>query len=132
MIRPLMRTRWAATLLAMTFLWWLPHPSHAQQQAGSFDTLRRELWPLAETQGISRATFDLAFRGITPDSRVAALTKRQPEYGKPFGEYVASMATPSRIENGKVSIKNGSQISTDSGSWRLLFQGPDRRFPLSR
>ena len=26
------------------------------------------------------------FRGLTPDARVAALTNRQPEYGKPFGD----------------------------------------------
>ncbi len=80
------------------------------------------MWPLAEAQGISRATFDLAFRGITPDSRVAALTKRQPEYGKPFGEYVASMATPSRIENG----------ARKSTLWSATFAQVEQEFGVPR
>ena len=94
----------------------------AAQESGSFDTLKKELWPLAEAQGISRATFDLAFRGLTPDARVAALTKRQPEYGKPIGDYLASMASPSRIDNG---VRKGTQ-------WSTTFRQVDERFGVPR
>ncbi|HWM46698.1 MAG TPA: lytic murein transglycosylase [Xanthobacteraceae bacterium] len=78
--------------------------SHAFAQASSFDTLTRELWPLAREQGITRATFDLAFRGLTPDPRVVAVTRREPEYGKPVGEYIAGMASRTRIENGRRNL----------------------------
>jgi membrane-bound lytic murein transglycosylase B len=71
------------------------------QDAPTFDALQRELWPLARQQGVTRATFDLAFRGLTPDARVIAVTKREPEYGKPVAEYVDAMASRTRIENGQ-------------------------------
>jgi lytic murein transglycosylase len=67
----------------------------------NFDAFKVQLWPQAQAKGITRATFDLAFKGITPDSRVLATLKRQPEYGKPIGDYVNSIASPSRIETGK-------------------------------
>ena len=42
-----------------------------------------------------RATFDLACKGVTPDQRVIAATKRQPEYGKPVGDYVNAIVSQS-------------------------------------
>jgi lytic murein transglycosylase len=67
----------------------------------SFTAFLAELWRDANRKGITRATFDAAFVGLSPDSRVIALTKRQPEYGRPFGDYVASMVSNLRITNGK-------------------------------
>ena len=73
----------------------------AQELPANFDGLKKQLWPQAQAKGVTRATFDLAFQGVVPDPRVIALTKRQPEYGKPAGDYVNSMAASSRIEAGK-------------------------------
>ena len=70
------------------------------QTASSFSGFLERLWPDAARQGISRATFDTAFAGLTPDPGVIAATRRAPEYGKPFGAYVASLASPSRIATG--------------------------------
>ncbi len=58
------------------------------------------LWLDAARQGITRATFDAAFAGMTPDPGVIAAMRREPEYGKPFGAYLASLASPSRIATG--------------------------------
>ncbi len=58
------------------------------------------LWVDAQKQGITRATFDLALAGFTPDVRVITATHREPEYGKPIGEYVNAMASKSRIAEG--------------------------------
>jgi lytic murein transglycosylase len=66
-----------------------------------FKAFLAELWRDAQAQGITRATFDAAFSGLSPDPRVIALTKRQPEYGRPFGDYVAAMVSNVRITNGK-------------------------------
>src|SRR5437899_632520 len=63
-----------------------------------FDAFLQELWPQAQAKGVTRATFDQAFAGIAPDPRVMALTRSQPEYGKPVGAYVNMMASPTRIE----------------------------------
>ncbi|HEY4922434.1 MAG TPA: lytic murein transglycosylase [Xanthobacteraceae bacterium] len=58
------------------------------------------LWLDAQKQGIARVTFDRAFAGFTPDPRVIAATQREPEYGKPVGDYVNAVAAKSRIAEG--------------------------------
>ena len=59
-----------------------------------------QLWPDAQRRGIPRATFDAAFADFTPDPRVIAATHREPEYVKPAGAYVESIASKSRIAEG--------------------------------
>jgi membrane-bound lytic murein transglycosylase B len=63
----------------------------------SFDAFVAALWKDAQSQGITRATFDTALAGVTPDERVIGSMQRQPEYGKPFGAYVDSMVSASRL-----------------------------------
>ncbi|MFZ0069434.1 MAG: lytic murein transglycosylase, partial [Pseudolabrys sp.] len=70
-------------LAALAVLLFLQGAARAQEQ--SFAAFATELWPDAQAKGISRATFDTALKGVTPDERVIAATKRQPEYGKPVG-----------------------------------------------
>jgi len=55
------------------------------------------LWRDAQSQGITRATFDAALSGLTPDARVLGAMQHAPEYGKPFGAYVDAMASTSRL-----------------------------------
>ena len=74
-------------------------PPHAQQQ--SFAQFTAALWPDAKAKGITRATFERAMKGVTPDKRVIAATKRQPEYGKPIGDYINALASRGRIVRGK-------------------------------
>src|SRR5687768_4753342 len=63
----------------------------------SFAPLLQKLWPEAEAKGISRKTFDQAFAGLIPDPRVAATTRKQPEYNSGIGTYVSVIASPTRI-----------------------------------
>ena len=58
------------------------------------------LWADAQKRGITRATFDQALAGFAPDARVIAATRREPEYGKPVGLYIDSIASKSRIATG--------------------------------
>jgi lytic murein transglycosylase len=82
-------------------------PTRAQEKAeppavpATFELFLQELWPEARSRGINRATFDEAFVGLTPDARVIAATRRQPEYGKPAGAYVNSIASKERIAAGQ-------------------------------
>jgi membrane-bound lytic murein transglycosylase B len=94
--------------------------AHAQQP--SFAAFVQELWPDAQAKGVTRATFDLAMRGVTPDARVIAATKRQPEYGKPFGDYVNGMVSADRLTRGKQKIKQ----------WSALFDKVERGFAVDR
>ena len=88
----------------------------------AFQKFLAELWPDAQKQGITRHTFDLAFAGVTPDSRVIAATTRQPEQAKPMGAYVASLASPDRVATGK----------RKEAEWRSLFDAVEKRFKIER
>jgi membrane-bound lytic murein transglycosylase B len=80
------------------------------------------LWPDAQAKGITRATFDLALKGVTPDPRVIAATKRQPEYGKPVGAYVNDIVSRSRITNGQRKAKE----------WAKTFDAVEKIFGVER
>ena len=85
--------------------------AHAQEQAKdqSFAAFVRVLWPDAQAKGITRATFESAMNGLTPDQRVIIATKRQPEYGKPVGDYINALASPRRIATGLTKAKEWSR-----------------------
>jgi membrane-bound lytic murein transglycosylase B len=68
--------------------------------ANSFAAFLEALWPEAAKAGITRATFDEAFAGLTPDPAVIAAIQHEPEYGKPLGAYMASLVSASRIGAG--------------------------------
>jgi membrane-bound lytic murein transglycosylase B len=81
-----------------------------------------QLWPDAKARGITRATFDVAFNGLTPDERVIKAIKRQPEYGKPFGDYVNSVVNPRRIAEGQ----------RKAAQWNETFTAVEKRFQVDR
>jgi membrane-bound lytic murein transglycosylase B len=75
--------------------------AHARSEPdNSFAAFLAALWPDAAERGITRATFDSAFAGLTPDPRVIAARRGQPEYGKPFGAYLASLVSAPRVAVG--------------------------------
>jgi lytic murein transglycosylase len=94
--------------------------AHAQQQ--SFQQFLDELWPDAKAKGITRATFDVAFKGVTPDERVIKATKKQPEYGRPFGDYVNMIANQRRITTGQRKAKE----------LQKLFDEVEQKFQVER
>jgi membrane-bound lytic murein transglycosylase B len=109
--------------LAVALAWALP--AQAQQAPATdaaFQKFVSELWKDAQAQGISRATFNLAFQGVTPDPRVIAATTRQPEQAKPAGAYVASLASPQRAAMG---------VRKEAES-RKLFDAVEKRFEVER
>ena len=88
----------------------------------NFNVFLQELWPDAKAAGITRVTFDIAFAGIAPDPRIIAATRREPEYGKPVGAYIASMASPVRIAEG---IQKASQ-------WAGILDAVEKKFGVDR
>ncbi len=69
--------------------------------APSFTTFLQALWPDAAHRGITRSTFDNAFAGLTPDPKVLTAMRREPEYGKPMGAYLAGLVSPTRVDMGQ-------------------------------
>jgi lytic murein transglycosylase len=64
-----------------------------------------DLWPIAEARGISRATFEGAFKEVTFDPRIVAHAKAQAEFVKPIWQYLASAASASRVERGRAKAE---------------------------
>src|SRR6202007_2904586 len=73
----------------------------AAQPVESFDRFLAQLRTDATARGGTRATFDTAFAGVTPDAAVMAAMRREPEYGKPMPAYLASLVSPARIAAGQ-------------------------------
>ena len=95
-------------------------PSRAQDQ--SFAAFAAALWTDAQTKGITRGTFDTALKGVTPDQRVIAATKRQPEYGKPVGDYVNAIVSNRRIADAQLKARE----------WSKTFDAVEKKFEVER
>ena len=94
----------------------------ARAQDSSFAAFLDSLWSDAQAQGITRASFDRALRGVTPDPRVIAATRRQPEYGKPFGDYVNAIVSADRLARGRRKAQQ----------WAETLEAIEKRFAVER
>jgi lytic murein transglycosylase len=97
-------------------------PAQAQSEDKSFRAFLDQLWQDAKAKEIKRATFDLAFAEVTPDPRVMPITKRQPEYIKPAGAYVNSIASAGRASAGLRKEKE----------WSKTFDAIEKEFGVER
>ena len=70
-------------------------------QSDAFPTFVAALRVDALARGIASATFDAAFRGVTPDPAVLARIKGQTEFGRPVWEYLVGAVSPGRIARGQ-------------------------------
>jgi membrane-bound lytic murein transglycosylase B len=97
-------------------------PVRAQEAKQSFAAFVNELWPDAQAKGITRTNFDLAMRSVTPDPRVIAATRRQPEYGKPVGDYINAIVSRDRVARGKRKAR----------VWTKTFDAIEKKFAVER
>src|SRR5689334_2755623 len=108
-------------LLFLALLLTIPGaPTRAQDQ--SFAAFASALWPDAQAKGVTRASFDTAMKGVTPDPRVIAATQRQPEYGKPVGDYVNAIVSNRRIADAQLKARE----------WAKTFDAVEKKFGVDR
>lgn len=87
------------------------NPVHTAQAAQTaFERWVDGLWPEARRKGVSRRTFERAFRGVTPDPEVLRKAEHQPEFAKPIWEYLASAVSEKRIENGREMLRKHASL----------------------
>ncbi|TXN33796.1 lytic murein transglycosylase [Methylobacterium sp. WL19] len=68
----------------------------------SFRSFIDALRPDAEARGVSAATFDAAFRGVSsPDPGILAKTTAQGEFGRPVWDYLVGAVSTGRIAKGR-------------------------------
>ncbi len=75
-----------------------------------FDRWVREFWPTARSAGISPATYNAAFRGLTPDPEVLEKARYQPEFVKPLWDYVDKAVSEKRLENGTAMLRRYARL----------------------
>jgi membrane-bound lytic murein transglycosylase B len=66
-----------------------------------FQQFLQTLWPLAEQNGVSRATFDAALAELEPDPAVPAASEWQAEFERPLKSYLDEALSPRRIARGR-------------------------------
>src|SRR5712691_11644169 len=103
----------------------------AEEAKPDFQSYIANLWPEAEARGVSRATFDAAFKGLAPDPQVIAATERQPEYVRPVGAYIAMLVSDGRVAEGRKRAAQFADtltaIEQKFGVDRLLLRSEERR-----
>ena len=92
------------------------------EAAASLQSFLDALWRDAAARGIKRETFDAAFANVTPDAAVLAAVRRQPEYTKPFGAYLASLVSPARLQ---VALRKSAQ-------WDGTLRAVEKKFGVDR
>src|ERR1700755_1518188 len=111
----------AAVMIAATFAV-SAHAQLAKPNSVQFEQFVADLWPDAQKKGIPRGPFVRAFDGVTPDPRVIATTKKQPEYGKPAGLYINQIASPL---NAKQGLKKEAE-------WHSTFDAVEKKYQVER
>src|SRR5215475_10031044 len=69
--------------------------------AANFRNCLEELWPHAARRGVTRPDFDAQTASLTPDLRIMDFMDAQPEFTKAFWEYLDTLVSDARIENGR-------------------------------
>src|ERR1700748_2423767 len=112
-------------LAIICFAGGLAASAHAQlvkPNSVQFEQFVADLWKDAQARGIARGTFVRAFDGVTPDTRVIATTKRQPEYNKPAGLYINQAASPGSAADGR----------RKEAQWRPTFDAVETKYRVER
>ena len=94
-------------------------------QAGEFRQFLESIWPNAEKAGVSRATFDDAISGLTPDEAILTRPSTQAEFTITIAQYLAQSVTAKRAEQGRAVAANLTdpleKIQARSGvPWEVL------------
>lgn len=100
--------------------------SPARAGGAEFRAFIEQLWPQARARGVTRATFDAAFDGVTLNPAVLKLTKSQAEFVKPIWDYLGSAVSSDRVGKGREK----AQAWEDSLSRAEKLYGVDRYIVL--
>lgn len=78
----------------------------------NFDSWAAGFYGRAVQAGIAPAVLDRELAGLAPDPRIAALDAHQPEFSKPFSDYIKGAVTDGRAAIGGRKLAQLPQIET--------------------
>ena len=76
----------------------------------NFEAFLADIRIKAIKQGISKATLDRAFNGLTPDPKVIQYDRNQAEFTLNFWRYMNSRVSNNRLEEGKVKLEENRPL----------------------
>jgi membrane-bound lytic murein transglycosylase B len=101
--------RWAFILMFIAGLVLGASVPQGYAQAATYQSFLNQLWKDASARGVPRSVFDSAFRGVTPDPSVMALTRKQAEFSETTAGYLAKRVSEARISNGREKARQWTQ-----------------------
>ena len=78
-----------------------PLPPLAPSGDASFDVWLSGFYGRAVQAGLPSSLLDRELAGLTPDPRVTGLDTRQPEFAKPFSDYIKGVVSEDRVAIGR-------------------------------
>ena len=104
-----MPARWLAAFLLSLFL---SSPTLAAQCGGAFPTFIAAMSREAAAAGVSRATIDAAFAGVSQDQAVLSFDRRQRGmfHAKSFEAYAATRVTGGRISGARARLQKNAAL----------------------
>lgn len=113
---PVASRAWLACAVALLALMFLAPGGAVAQAPDAFRRFLEALWPEAQAMGVSRATFDLALKGVEPDLTLPDLVlpgkelKGQAEFTKTPAQYVSATYLAKLADQGKA-------LQTQHATW---------------
>src|SRR3712207_3477143 len=100
----------------------IPAAQAQESSQAGFQRFVQGLWPAAKARGVSRPTFDEAFRGVEPDAKIIALTKKQSEFVRPIWDYINGAISAQRLQRGQEM----------AGEWSKTLASVERTYGVPR
>lgn len=76
----------------------------------NFEAFLGDIRTLAIKKGISTATLDAVFTGLTPDPKVIEYDRNQAEFTLNFWRYLTSRVSDTRLEKGKIKLRENQLL----------------------
>jgi membrane-bound lytic murein transglycosylase B len=81
--------------------------------SANFQAFVDRLWVDAQKRGVPRSVFVAAFKDVTPDPEVLALTRKQPEFSSTSAQYILKRASDLRVEKGRAKAQEFDTVLRD-------------------
>ncbi len=85
-------------------------PQALAQAEANFPQCIANLWPLAQSKGVSRRTFERYTASLQPQMKIMEFMDSQPEFSKPIGAYVNMLVTEWRVKKGREILERYKAI----------------------
>ena len=85
-------------------------PQALAEAQANFPACIANLWPLAQSKGVSRRTFERYTANLEPQMKIMEFMDSQPEFSKPIGAYVNMLVTETRVKKGREILERYKPI----------------------